>query len=73
MMMMMGMGMMGFGLLVPLLLIGLVVFALGWRPQVNPTRPAQSSQTPLEILKARYAGGEITREEYEQMRRDLEG
>jgi uncharacterized membrane protein len=29
--------------------------------------------TLLEILKARYAGGEITREEYEQMRRDLEG
>lgn len=27
---------------------------------------------PLDILKERYARGEITREQYEQMRRDLE-
>ena len=65
--------MMGFGLIVPLLLIGAIVYALGWRPQFNQTGPAPTSQTPLEILKARYAGGEITGEEYEQMRRDLEG
>jgi putative membrane protein len=67
------MGMMGFGLLVPLLLIGVVVFALGWRPQFNLPGPAQTSQTPLEILKARYARGEVTREEYDQIHRDLEG
>ena len=65
--------MMGFGLIVPLLLIGAVAYALGWRPQPNQTGPAQTSQAPFEILKARYVGGEITREEYEQMRRDLEG
>jgi putative membrane protein len=65
--------MMGFGLIVPLLLIGLVAYALGWRPQFNQTWPAQTSQTPLEILKARYARGEISREEYEQMHRDLVG
>ena len=64
--------MMGFGLIVPLLLIGAVVYALGWRPQFNQTRPAPTSQTPVEILKARYARGEISREEYEQMGRDLE-
>lgn len=28
-------------------------------------------QDPLEILKLRYARGEITREQYEQMKRDL--
>lgn len=65
--------MMGFGLIVPLLLIGAVVFALGWRPQFNQIGPAQTSQTPSEILKARYARGEITREDYEQMSRDLGG
>ena len=65
--------MMGFGLIIPLLLIGAVAYALGWRPQLNQTQPPQASQTPLEILKARYAGGEIDREEYEQMRRDLQG
>jgi putative membrane protein len=65
--------MMGFGLIVPLLLIGVVAYALGWRPQFNQTKPAQTSQSPAEILKARYARGEISREEYDQIRRDLEG
>ncbi len=64
--------MMGFGLIVPLILIGAIAYALGWRPQSNQTKPFQSRQTPSEILKARYAGGEITHEEYEQTRRDLE-
>jgi len=63
--------MMGSGLIVPLLLIGAVAYALGWRPQLNQTGSAQTSQTPLEILKARYANGEITRAEYEEIRRDL--
>ena len=67
------MTMMGFGLIVPLLLIGLVAYALGWRPQFNPSGPAPTSQPPVEVLKARYARGEVTREEYEQVRRDLEG
>jgi len=67
------MGMMGLGLIVPLLLIGVVAYALGWRPQFNQNGQAQSNQTPVEILKARYARGEISREEYDQMHRDLEG
>jgi len=28
--------------------------------------------TPIDVLKRRYAGGQITREQYEQMRKDLE-
>lgn len=67
------MGMMGFGLIVPLLLIAVVVYALGWRPQFNQFGPLPTKQTPLEILKARYARGEISREEYDQIHRDLEG
>lgn len=65
--------MMGFGLIVPLILIGVVAYALGWRPQSNQSGPVQTRQTPSEILKARYARDEISREEYEQMRQDLEG
>ena len=64
---------MGFGLMVSLLIIGPVAYALRSRPQFNQTLPAQTSQTPLEILKARYARGEISREDYDQMLRDLEG
>jgi putative membrane protein len=65
--------MMGFGLILVLVIVGAIAYALGWRPQFNQTGPAQTSQTPLEILKARYARGEISREEYDQMRKDLEG
>jgi putative membrane protein len=66
--------MMGFGLLIPLILIGLVALALGWRPRFNQQPPAgqsTSQQAPLDILKARYARGEINKEEFDQMRQDL--
>ncbi len=32
---------------------------------------AVNSSAPLDILKVRYARGEITREQFEQMKRDL--
>ncbi len=37
---------------------------------VNST-PAAPSETPLDVLKRRYASGELTKAEYEQMRQDL--
>ena len=40
------------------------------RNQANPVGPV--SQTPLDVLKLRYARGEINREQYEAMRRDSE-
>ena len=65
--------MMGSMLIVPFLLIGAVAYALGWRPQSNQTPGAQTRPTPLEILKMRYSRGELTREQYDEIRRDLEG
>ncbi len=64
--------MMAFGLIFPLLVLGAIAYALGWWPQFTPNNPAQIGQTPADILKARFARGEIGREEYEQMRRDLD-
>ena len=60
--------MMGFDLL---LIVGVIAYALGWRPQFNQTGPAQNRQTALEILKARYVRGEISREQYEAMKADI--
>lgn len=57
--------------------IGMVVFAIRSLTHPNSTRndwekPPGSDPTALEILKARYARGEITREEFREMRRELE-
>jgi len=63
---------MGFGLLIPLLVIGAIVYALGWRPQgQNNGFAPSSSRSALEIAKERYAGGELSKEEFEQLRHDL--
>ncbi len=35
--------------------------------------PAPSKEDPLEILKRRYAQGEINKRQYEQMKKDIEG
>ena len=65
--------MMGLDLIFLVVIGGAIAYALGWRPQPYFNGPAQTRQTPAEILKARYARGEISREEYEQIRQDLEG
>jgi uncharacterized membrane protein len=52
------------------LIVGAIAYAVGWRPPFNQTGPGQTGRTPLEIL---YARGEISREEYEQVRQDLQG
>jgi putative membrane protein len=51
-----------------LILLALVVFVV-----VKWTKPAGvgSDETPLDILKKRYARGEITKDEFEQKKKDL--
>lgn len=67
-----GLGM-GFGGLVMLtfwgaLIVGIVLLIRSMGVGGGPL----AHSTPLDTLKRRYAAGEITREQYEQMRRDLE-
>ena len=38
----------------------------------EPLRHAGASESPAEILKQRYARGEITKDQFDQMRHDLE-
>jgi putative membrane protein len=65
---------MGFLWLVPLIFVGLLVaYLLGRRPEAGLQPPGRQDQSSLEILKDRYARGEISREEYQEMRRDLAG
>ncbi|MFZ0391539.1 MAG: SHOCT domain-containing protein [Calditrichia bacterium] len=59
-----------FWIIIFIVIIWLVVrFAGGSQTRQQP--PA-SGETPLDVLKKRYARGEITREQYEQMRKDIE-
>ena len=83
---MMGWNMMGwgggsfFGGFLSLLILGAVVVLVvglirqnstnGSAPSVHGTQPV-SHDEPLRILQTRYAKGEINREQYETMRRDL--
>ena len=60
-------------IIVFLIFLGLIAFGVyyflgGGRP--TPSGPMPSSRA-LEILKERYAKGEITKEEYERMRQEL--
>ncbi len=67
--------MMGFGLLVPVLIVVVLAYAFGWlpNPERQDARPEQQHTTssPLDILEERYARGEISRAEYLEMRNDL--
>lgn len=65
---MMGFGMMGGGLLGLVLLGILIYFIVG---QINNNSLSNKRKDPLEILKERYARGEISEQEYEEKRRFL--
>ena len=64
--------MMLFGLLFPVLLIAALAYAFGWRPGNTTPGSFSNWQTPLDVLKERYARGEINRDVYEEMKRDLQ-
>ncbi len=65
--------MFGLCLIFILLIVGAMAYAPAGLSQSLPPAQTQGLQTPLEILKTRYGRGEITREEYDEVRRDLAG
>lgn len=66
--------MMGFGLIWVILIVLAVAYFTGWRPEnltLGAPRERRDAQTALEILRERYARGDVTKEEFEHMRSDL--
>jgi putative membrane protein len=74
--MMLMLGVMGLG---TLLVLAAVVAGVVWmvrtaasRRRDRPRDPqASSGATPLDVLRRRYAAGEVSREEFERMRQEL--
>lgn len=69
-----GWGWMAMGWIWMVLFWGAVIWLVVWGvKKVTEPHTGQGSQTPLDVLKLRYARGEISKEQYEQMKRDLMG
>jgi putative membrane protein len=68
-----GMGFGGFGMILfwGLVIAGVVVLARSLGGFGSGAAPRGAERTPLEILRERYAKGEIDQREFEQKRRDL--
>lgn len=57
-----------------LIVVAAIVFIIRWITVSDKDRRAAGKQeSPLDILKRRYAAGDITREEFEQTKRDITG
>ncbi|MAT59455.1 MAG: electron transporter RnfE [Ignavibacteriae bacterium] len=66
-------GGMWFGWLFWIVIIGLVIFLIvRLTNQKTGSQNIQSNENPLDVLKKRYARGEITKEEFESMKNDLQ-
>ena len=69
-----GMGLFGglIGLIFNLLiLVGIVLLVVWAVKRFTSSNTSSGIQTPKEILQSRYARGEITREQYQQMLTDV--
>jgi len=62
-------GMWFFPLLFWILVIASVVFIIRWLRE----RGQEQKESPMDILKKRYASGEIDRDTFERMRKDIQG
>lgn len=63
---------MGFGFVFMLLFLGLIIWLIVWLIR-NFGKPLQTdkSESVMEILRKRYAKGEITKKQYEGMKKEL--
>ena len=64
-------------MLVVLIVVLYLIFGRGgfcapWHNSDRYYSPRRELESPLDILKNSYAKGEITKDEYEQMKRDLQ-
>jgi putative membrane protein len=72
-----------FPMIIPIVLVVALIFCLyfmfgrggcrlPWQHPGTPQDTGRETESPLDILKRRYAKGELTKDEYEQIKRELE-
>ena len=66
-----GMGWMLFGLILWIFLLAGIVLFIVWLVQRVTGGERRAEDSALEILKKRYAKGEISKAEYEEKKRDI--
>ena len=60
---------MGWGMwIIPLLIILTIYFLV---KNISQTKSSQGPESPMDILKKRYAKGEITKEQFEEMKKNI--
>ncbi len=69
---MMGFGM-GFGAIIMVLFWGAIIWLVISLINAGTQKPEGTSEYALAILKKRYARGEVTKEQYLEMEKDLTG
>jgi len=67
---MMGFGM-GFGAIIMLLFWGAIIWLVISLINAGTKKAEETPESPLAILKKRYAKGEITRDQYHEMEKEL--
>lgn len=63
--------MMGFGLIFTVLIVIAFIYLLNERGQGNLFSTSSKDKSALDIAKERYVRGEMSKEEFEQIRNDL--
>ena len=66
------MGGMGFGWFFWIIILGVVIWGILHFSNRNQQFNNQDSETPLDIITKRYAKGEITKEEFEEMKKKIQ-
>ena len=62
----------GFGMITHVVFLILAIYGIIWLFRTASRSGQQRASTALDILKSRYAKGEISSEEYQRMKKEIE-
>ncbi len=62
-----------FWIVIVLIIVAVIRYLTGGHPEIQPDNepPPPKGEPPLEILKRRYAAGDINKKQFEEMKKDI--